>query len=78
MRRRPFIGFDIAGKLFANARAQHLDRNLAPISRARAVHLRDRSRADRFRVDMFEQLCRRFVEAVVNLFVNPLKLFGRQ
>ena len=51
MRRGPFVGLDVARELLADAGAQHLDRDVAPVGGHRPVDLRDRGRADRFGID---------------------------
>src|SRR5690606_5429006 len=58
---RPFVSFDVAGELLVDAGAAHLDRDLAPIGRYRAVDLRDRSRSHWFGVEFgIEAFERRF------------------
>ncbi len=67
MGRGPFVGFDIGGELFADAGAQHFDRDVPAFGGHRAVDLRDRSRADRVRIDAAEQIFKRLAKAGFNL-----------
>ena len=73
MRGGPFIGFNVAGELFANAGAQHLDRDILALARAGTVHLRDGGGTDRHRVDIFKQCCRWLIQAVVDLRIDLVK-----
>ena len=52
MRRGPFVGFDRLGEFLLDARAQHLDRDIAAFGRDRAVDLGDRGGADRHFVEL--------------------------
>ncbi len=67
MRGRPFISFYVAPEPFANAGAQHLDRDLPALGRDGAMHLRDRGSADRFLVEAGENLFERPPEAAFDL-----------
>ena len=55
MRRGPFVGLDRPGEFLLDARAQHLDRDVAALGRHRAVDLGDRGGADRHLVELGEQ-----------------------
>ncbi len=52
MRRGPFIGFDRPGELVLDARAKHLDRDLAALGGHRVMDLGDRGGADRLLVEL--------------------------
>ena len=51
MRRRPFIGLDGAGEFVLDARAEHLDRDVAALGGDGVMDLGDGGGADRLRVD---------------------------
>ena len=78
MGRRPLIGFDVAGKLFANAGAQDFYGDFAAVAGARTMHLGNRCGTDRIRIDMLEQFGRWPVQALVDFLVNTVIFFGRQ
>ena len=47
----PFVGIDRAGEILLDPRAQHLDRDRAPLGGDRAMDLRDRGGADRLGIE---------------------------
>ena len=52
LRGRPFVGLDRPGELLLDARAEHLDRDLAALGGDRAMDLGDRGGADRHLVEL--------------------------
>ena len=78
MRGGPFIGLDVITELLANARAQHLDRDIPAIQRHRAMNLRDRGRANCNFLDGSEQRLNRFAKAGFDLALDCCKGHRRQ
>ncbi len=55
LRRRPFVRLDRLGELLLDARAEHLDRDLAAFGGDRAMDLGDRGRADGHFVELWRR-----------------------
>ena len=73
MCRGPFIGFNVAGKLFANARAKDFDSDVRAFGSSCTVHLRDGGCAYGNGVDIFEQLRGGLIQAAVDLCVHKIE-----
>ena len=67
MGRGPFVSDNVLGKALADTRTQHLDRHHAPVRGDALVHLRDRGRTHRHRVDFGEQALDRPLETALDL-----------
>ena len=63
----PLISLNVGRELFANARAQHLDRHGAAVGRYTLVDLSDRCGANRLFVNAGKQRVERFAKAGFNL-----------
>ena len=64
--RGPFVGLERGGEFFLDARAKHLDRDVAALDRDGAVDLRDRGGADGDFVDAAEQGLDRGLERLLD------------
>ena len=75
---RPFIGLDRLGELLLDPGAEHLDRDLAPFGRHRAMDLGDGCGADRNLVELEEQAFERGAKRLFDRLLDRLKRSWRQ
>ena len=78
MRRRPFVGLDVAREAFADAGAKNLDRDGSPVGGDAAMDLRDRSRTDRIGFDRLEQRVERLAVSGLHRRLDLREGHGRQ